>query len=172
MIKTWCWLVWQLQYAAAETPFHWVLGDHVLLCFFVMSSLAIGNGQCVHGGGTLQGLLKPVKLPQTHMLRFVHNKLHPTLTCRAGSDDDDDDDDMDEDDADTLPDDPYHLPINHEVTLQVSRKAQLHGGAVPAVEIITPVQLPYVLHHMHWLYHGTLLVGQCCLAGDLLCGVL
>lgn len=57
------------------------------------------------------------------MLRCVHKYLHRTLTYRAGSDDDDDDD-MDEDDADLLPDDPYHLPINHEVTLQVSRKAQ------------------------------------------------
>lgn len=37
--------------------------------------------------------------------------------------DDDDDDDMDEDDADLLPDDPYHLPINHEVTLQGQGRA-------------------------------------------------
>jgi hypothetical protein len=33
----------------------------------------------------------------------------------AGSDDEDDDDSEDE----VLPDDPYHLPINHEITLQV-----------------------------------------------------
>lgn len=38
----------------------------------------------------------------------------------SGSDDDEDMDDDDEDDADLLQDDPYHLPINHEITLQVS----------------------------------------------------
>lgn len=36
----------------------------------------------------------------------------------SGSDDDMSEDD--EDEADLLPDDPYHLPINHEITLQVS----------------------------------------------------
>lgn len=36
-------------------------------------------------------------------------------SIHAGSDDGDDDDSEDE----VLPADPYHLPINHEVTLQV-----------------------------------------------------
>lgn len=41
------------------------------------------------------------------------------LGVSSGSDDEDMEDD-DEDDADLLQDDPYHLPINHEITLQVS----------------------------------------------------
>jgi hypothetical protein len=42
------------------------------------------------------------------------------LLC-AGSDDDD----MDDDESDLLPDDPYHLPVNHEITLQVSTPGHL-----------------------------------------------
>lgn len=42
------------------------------------------------------------------------------LGVSSGSDDDEDMEDDDEDDADLLQDDRYHLPINHEITLQVS----------------------------------------------------